>query len=307
MELNLRLVEVLIAVAEEGSMSRAAGRLHLSQQAVSSQIAQLERAVGDQLLARTSRGVALTPAGAVVLDRGRALLRTADQMATEVRAVTDGRAGRLRVAFKAQSTAHFMPRVVAALETRAPDVRIDMTSVSTLGEEIELLTGGEVDAAFLWLPTGDERLDSEVVVTEPRVVAVHPDHPLADREGVALADLSDDPVVGPHATVPREVSRFWADDPRPGGTAPYGPEARTPEECLQLVAAARGVWMAPASVVDYFALPRLVWMPVTDGTPFALAVAWARGRRSNLLDVLVTQARRLAAGSDAAGSDAPPP
>ena len=296
MELNLRLVETLVVVAEEGSMSRAASRLHLTQQAVSSQIAQLERSVGDQLLARTSRGVALTPAGTVVVDRGRALLRTADQMSTEVRAVADGRAGRLRVAFKAQSTAHFMPRVVAALDEQAPDVRVDMTSVSTLGEEIALLTAGEVDAAFLWLPTGDDRLETEVVLREPRVVAVHPDHPLAGSGEVRLGELADEPVVGPHATVPSEVSRFWVDDPRPGGeVARYGPDARTPEECLQLVATGRGVWMAPSSVADYFPVPRLAWSPVSDGRPFDLAVAWAAGRRTALLDVLIGHCRRLAA------------
>lgn len=295
MELNLRLLEVLIVAAEEGSMSRAASRLNLSQQAISSQIAQLERLVGDRVLARTSRGVALTPVGAVVADRGRAVLRTADQMATEVRAVTDGRAGRLRVAFKAQSTAHFLPRVVANLESQAPDIRIDMTSVSTLGEEIELLAAGSVDAAFLWLPVGDDRIEAEVILREPRVVALPPDHALADRVSVTLDELAEEPVVGPHATVPREVSRFWASDPRPDGTpAVYGDEGRTPEECLQLVATRRGLWLAPASVVDYFAAPRLAWVPVTDAEPFELAVAWLHGQNSKLLAAMITHCRRLA-------------
>lgn len=295
MELNLRLLEVLIVAAEEGSMSRAASRLNLTQQAISSQIAQLERLVGDRVLARTSRGVALTPAGGVVADRGRALLRTADQMTTEVRAVTDGRAGRLRVAFKAQSTAHFMPRVVANLEAQAPDIRIDMTSVSTLGEEIELLAAGSVDAAFVWLPVGDDRLDAEVVLREPRVVALPPDHDLAERGSVALAELADEPVVGPHTTLPREVSRFWAADPRPDGApAVYGDEGRTPEECLQLVATGRGIWLAPASVADYFSAPRLAWVTVTDAEPFDLAVAWLRGRESKLLAAMITHCRNAA-------------
>ena len=295
MELNLRLLEVLIVASEEGSMSRAASRLNLTQQAISSQIAQLERLVGDRVLARTSRGVALTPAGAVVADRGRALLRTADPMATEVRAVTDGRAGRLRVAFKAQSTAHFMPQVVANLEARAPDIRIDMISVSTLGEEIELLTAGSVDAAFVWLPVGDDRLDAEVVLSEPRTVALPPDHALAERRSVTLSELADEPVVGPHATVPREVSRFWAADPRPDGAAAvYGDEGRTPEECLQLVATGRGMWLAPASVATYFTAPRLAWVPISDGEPFELAVAWLRGRESKLLAAMVAHCQNTA-------------
>ena len=139
MELNLRLLETLLAVAEHGSISRAAHQLHLSQQAVSAQVQQLERLTGSTLLVRTSRGVSLTPAGQVLADRATVMLGDADRMLADVRMVSEGLAGRVRVAFKARSTAHFMPQVLQALERDAPDIRVEVTSVSTLAEEIDLL------------------------------------------------------------------------------------------------------------------------------------------------------------------------
>ncbi|GGM32992.1 LysR family transcriptional regulator [Longimycelium tulufanense] len=293
MELNLRLLHALLVVAEEGSMTRAATRLNLTQQAVSGQIQQLERLAGATLLVRNSRGVELTPAGEVVARHGRQMLAAADRMLDETRRVAQGTAGRVRVAFKAQSTAHFMPQVVAAL--KGSDIDVEMTSVSTLNEEIELLTGGGADAAFLWLPAGDDRLDTAPVLTEPRVAALPPDHPLAGRPAVELAELADEPVIGPHSTVPQEVIRFWVIDPRPDGTpVRYGPEGRTPEECLQLVASHRGVWIAPASAADYFTHPRLAWVLITDAEPFELALAWPRGGNSPLLRTFLEHCRTIA-------------
>lgn len=295
MELDLRLLRTLLAVSDETSMTKAAARLNLTQQAVSSQIRQLERVMGATLVARTSHGAELTPAGEVVAKRGAAMLADAELMVADARLTATGGAGRLRVAVKAGSTAHFMPAVAAAMREHAPDVEFDMVSVGGLAEEIDLLISGSADAALLWLPTGDDRLAVAEVLTERRVVALPPGHRLAGRSEVRLAELAGEPVVGPHSTLPAEVSRAWVVDPRPDGSpAPYGPEAGTPEDCLQLVAAGRGVWLAPASVSAYFRYPKLSWVPVADVTPLPLVVAWQRSRGNPLVTVFVEHCRRLA-------------
>jgi DNA-binding transcriptional LysR family regulator len=235
-DLSLRHLRALLTVAEEASMTRAATRLNLTQQAVSAQIQQLERAVGAKLLTRAHRGVMLTPAGEVVVRQGAAMLAAEESLLEAVARVVRGRPGRLRIAFKAQSTAHFMPRVAEAMHRRLPDVDLEVRSVAILNEEVDLLTSGAADAAFVWLPVGDDRLTATEVLVEQRVVALAPDHRLAGRGQVTLDDLGGEPVIGPHSALPWEVVRFWAVDPRPDGRAAvYGPEARTPEECLQLV------------------------------------------------------------------------
>ncbi|MFF1817987.1 LysR family transcriptional regulator [Kribbella sp. NPDC058245] len=295
MDLSLRLLQALAAVAEDGSMTRAARRLNLTQQAVSGQIRQLERVVGTALVVRLATGIELTAAGLVVLKQGEALLQSAEAMVSEARMVGAGRSEPLRITFKAQSTAHFMPAVEAALRKQAPDLEVQPIASHTLPDEIDALLEGRADAAFLWLPIGDDpRFIIHPLVAEERWVALPPGHPLSERTTLTIADLADVPVVGPRDGMPEAVVRFWFIDPRPDGTrAVFGPQARTPEECLHLVAAGHGCWIAPASTVTYFAHPRLVWLPLVDAPPNQLALMWAVHNPNPYLPLLLQETSRV--------------
>src|SRR5689334_3502006 len=94
---ELRLIRYFVAVAEEGNVTRAAARLHMAQPPLSAAIRQLEQQLDVRLLDRTARGVVLTPAGALLLERGRALLAEADAVAAAVRAVEKAPTGLVRV------------------------------------------------------------------------------------------------------------------------------------------------------------------------------------------------------------------
>ncbi|HWK16340.1 MAG TPA: LysR family transcriptional regulator [Solirubrobacteraceae bacterium] len=95
MDLELRHLRYFVVVAEERHFSRAAQRLHMSQPPLSQQIQRLERIVGSQLLVRTSRSVALTPAGLAFLDRARRLLAQADESIEEGPRIGRGEMGTL--------------------------------------------------------------------------------------------------------------------------------------------------------------------------------------------------------------------
>ncbi|MEV6281603.1 LysR family transcriptional regulator [Kribbella sp. NPDC051770] len=303
MDLSLRLLQALVAVAQEGSMTRAGTRLNLTQQAVSSQIRQLERVVGTALVERQSSGIELTPAGQVVLKQGEALLSAAEAMVAEARQVSTGRPEPLRIAFKAQSTAHFMPAVEAALCRQAPDLRVEPIAVHTLPDELAAVVEHRADAAFLWLPIGDDpRFAIHPLLKEERWVALPPGHPLSSRWSLTIADLADVPVIGPRDNMPDAVVSFWFIDPRPDGRrAIFGPQARTPEECLHLVAAGHGCWIAPASTVTYFAHPRLVWLPLVDALPNELAIVWLRDNPNPYLNLLLQETRKVAVAADPRG------
>ncbi|GAA2815639.1 LysR substrate-binding domain-containing protein [Kribbella solani] len=294
MDLSLRLLQALEAVAAEGSMTRAAGVLNLTQQAVSGQIRQLERVIGTPLVERRSTGIELTPAGEVVRKQGSALLSAARVMVTEARLTATGRPEPVRVVFKAQSTAHFMPAVEAAMRLEAPEAEIRPIAAHTLPDELDALVEGRADAAFLWLPIGDDpRFTVHPLLDEERWVALPPGHPLESRTELRIADLAGVPVVGPRDGMPRAVVDFWFIDPRPDGSrAVLGPQARTPEECLHLVAAGHGCWIAPASTVTYFAHPRLTWLPLVDAEPNTLALIWPRHSANPMLHLLLDQTRR---------------
>ncbi|WP_086870535.1 LysR substrate-binding domain-containing protein [Streptomyces viridochromogenes] len=123
-------------------------------------------------------------------------------------------------------------------------------------EALRALHEEESDAAFIWLPIADAELAGADILTGQRMIALAPSHPLTRREKLSLADLRDEPVIGPHPDLPEEVMRFWNVDPRPDGSSPrLGPAANTPEECLLHVNAGRGIWPAPASTAVYFTQP----------------------------------------------------
>jgi DNA-binding transcriptional LysR family regulator len=291
-----RWIAALIAVADAGSITKAATRMHLTQQAVSAQLNQLERAVDAVLLVRTSRGVALTAAGKALVQHGQPWLAELDRLAEEVRLTGQGRAGRLRLCFKMQSTVHFIPELLRRLAEDAPDIEIETRSVANVPEALRALHSGETDAAFVWLPIADDSLVSADVLTEQRMIALAPDHPLAARDELSLADLRDEPVIGPHRDLPEEVMRFWNVDPRPDGSSPVlGPSANTPEECLLHVNAGRGIWPAPASTAEYFTQRLVEWRPLTDAAPITLGLVWHRDRPPQMLPRLLSLSRSLAA------------
>ena len=293
-DLDTRLLRSFLVVAHEGTITRAAARLHIAQQALSAQVQQLERAFGATLLVRTSRGVRLTRAGDELLAGAEPLLAELDALGTRVRASAHGHAGKLKLVCKPHATAEFALDVVRAMEASAPDIELDLVSVSTLPEELAALDDGTADASFLWVPTGDARLRYAKVRRDRRLVALPSDHPLAARPAVSLAELADEPVIVPQVVVSDEVVRHWLAEPRPGGKpAVRGPAAHRIEDRLMLVARGRGVWLAPEPLARYFPLPGVSWVPVSDAAPSYLAVVWMPGAAERPISQLVAHVRAL--------------
>jgi DNA-binding transcriptional LysR family regulator len=290
-ELDLRLLQSFLVVAEVGGIAGAADRLRLDQQALSAQMRQLERALDVALFVCTSRGTLLTAAGRELAAGGPAPV---DGLVERVRAVARGETGRLRLACTPHATAEFAAEVSKAMEARAPGVEVALTTVSTLPEELALLTGGSVDAAFLWAPVGDPRLRHAPVRSDPRMVALATDHPLADRSEVRLADLADEPIIRPAGPVPSNVLAHWLAEPRPDGRfAKRGPKADRIEDHLQLVADRRGVWLAPEPLSRCLPDPPVRWLPVLDAEPSTLVAAWTAAAPTELVSRMIAEVRVL--------------
>ena len=293
-ELQQELRIALRSDQREAGVGVTDARLHLAQQAVSLHVQHLERALGATLLIRTSRGVLLTSAGEELAAGGATVVADLDGLAERVRAVADGQAGRLRLVCKPHATAEFALDVVEAMEAAVPGVRIEPVTVSTLPEELDLLSSGRADAAFLWLPVGDERLRFAEVRTDRRMVALPERHPLCGHDAVTLTDLADEPVIVPEIVVSDDVLRHWLGEPRPDGRpARRGPAAQRIEDRLMLVARGRGVWLAPEPLTRYFPAPRVRWLPVTDAAPSHLAVVWAAHAPETLIARLVAEVRGI--------------
>jgi len=180
--MELRHLRYFIAVAEEQHMTRAAKRLGIQQPPLSIQIRALEQELGVQLLRRKPRGVELTEAGAVFLERARVILHEVDHAFASTRRTARGEQGRVVVGFTSSAPFHpFVPRVIRAYREMSPLVSLELAE-SGSSDLVQALHNEELDAAFIRSPVTDiVNLSVKLLLQERMLLALPTGHPLARR------------------------------------------------------------------------------------------------------------------------------
>lgn len=189
MGLDLYKLDHLVAVAEEGSFTRAAARLHLSQQALSTSVRVLERQVGVELLARGAAGVTLLPAGEALVEDSRVLHGVARAAVLRARRIGRGEPEALRVGHTPAVTGD---EVTALLTAASGDTRVSQRYPDELTGE---LLAGELDLGLCRAMPPAHGLVRALVTRQPLRIAVAADHPLAGRNAVALSELAEETIV----------------------------------------------------------------------------------------------------------------
>lgn len=193
-------LRVMKAIADEGSFTGAANALGFSQPAISQMVRRLEQRTGTVLVERYGRQVRLTEAGQVLARRAVGVLAALDAAEEEITAIAGLRAGRVRLQAFPSSSATLVPKALAILKQRHPDITVTFTEAEP-PESLAALRHGDCDVAVAFAYEGADLgvleedlsllethhlLDDEVRVVVPK------DHPLADRQSVTLSDFSDE-------------------------------------------------------------------------------------------------------------------
>ncbi|GAB3351710.1 LysR family transcriptional regulator [Amycolatopsis echigonensis] len=274
-DLETRELRYFAAVAEELHFGRAAERLGIAQPPLSRAIAQLERRLGVQLLERNRRGVELTEAGRVLLRESRLALDAVAAAARRARRAGDSQ---LILATKAGASHELLQRLLDSPE--APPVEILLCEV---GEQAGLLRDGSADVAIMHRPYDDVAgFDTEDLHVEGQVAILPAAHPLAARDTLTMAEVSDVPDL-PIARWPR-LDGSYPDGP--------GPEVRTQSKLAQLVALGRTLLVIPASSRAW-QWPEHVAVPVVDAPDVTTVIGWPPNSRSPELAALVRAAVAL--------------
>lgn len=192
--MEFRQLQLFIAVAEELHFGRAAARVGMAQPPFSQQIRRLESELEVELLTRTSRHVALTPAGSRLLEDARALLARRADVITTVRRTARGESGKLRVGLAASSAFGVLPAVVLRFRARFPDVTLEIEDSESLHVGVALTTG-ELDLAIVRAPFQHAGVSVERLLRERFVLALPARHPRARQKVVPLASLAGEPFV----------------------------------------------------------------------------------------------------------------
>jgi DNA-binding transcriptional LysR family regulator len=283
---ELRQLRFFVTLAEELNFRRAAGRVYIAQPAFSEQIRRLESELGARLFDRTSHYVRLTEAGRLFLDEIRPALAQVEHAAAVAALAGRGVLGTLRVGLAAAAINELTPGILREFATRCPDVGVVLREFGFF-DPAAGLSEREVDIAFVRPPLPRQH-DLEVIPlrSEPRVAVMAADHPLAGSESLSLEDMAGEPLVtGPRPTSLRE-------------RLPLDPIADTVETWLSLIAAGRGIGLAPASSERFHSRPELAFVPLTGLVESTLAIAHRLDASApslrDFVDVALLVARRSA-------------
>jgi DNA-binding transcriptional LysR family regulator len=237
---DLRVLHSFVVIAEEGSITQAAIRLHISQQSLSVQMRALESRVGAALLYRSSRGVTLTAVGEVFLREVEPLLATAERAMDSVARSVRGENLELRVGFLSSLANEVMPPVVSLFAQRHPTIEL-ATADLPIAELVAGVRGGALDAAISRPPLVDD-LESDLLGSEGVVIALPEGHRLARKRRLRLGDLADERwVMTPRTAWPPWHRQYDADFAAAGFQPRIDRRSTTPQGLLALVAAGVGI------------------------------------------------------------------
>ncbi len=302
MALEVRHLRYVVQVADDGSLSRAAQRLGVTQPTLSQQVLKVERELGFSLFDRHPRGASPTPAGAAFLSDARTAIGAFDDAVERATRRARGETGELFVGFTAAAGLELTPLILAAYGERHPKVEVHLRE-HPLSDPSAGLADGSADVAFVRPPLGTPGLWFEPLLSEPRVVAVSSAHPLARRSSVAVAELLDEPMVASGGDPVSEA--FWLlAEHRDGRPSRIAAHADTYETELQIVASGRAVAITCAASARYFVRPGVTFVPVRDIAPSSVALGFRAGEADPLVLGFLGVARQIRDGA-AAGWGAP--
>ncbi len=277
MEIELRHLRYVVAVADDLSFTRAAQRLHLDQPSLSRQVRRVEQFLGVELFRRTTRSVTVTAAGEEFVRSARRVLDDTERAVEAARrSARSGRPTTLRLGYLVPLRDQLMTRLVRAAEARVPGLHLALVQYDYTVPDAGL-GAAEVDLAIVNLPLATVGLRTATLLVEPRVAMLPSDHPLARRSTVQLADLESETTLlwaVPPSGDP--VWRaYWSAGDRRGGRLPERRcEPRNPDEYAQLVAAGRAFGLNLPAAAEPFTDYGIALVPVTDLDPVAVCLAW---------------------------------
>lgn len=185
---DLAVLELLVAVAELGSLSGAAARVGMTQPSASRALARFERRLGLTLLQRTTRGSALTAHGAIYVDWSRDVLAAAEQLVVATTALRSGSSGTLRIAASMTVAEYLVPRWLAEFRRTHEEVEVTLGVVNS-DAVAQAVRGGQAEVGFVETAQAPAGLRTTTVARDRLLVVVAPSHPWARRTRALPADL----------------------------------------------------------------------------------------------------------------------
>lgn len=284
----------VIAIAEAGSLTKAAERMGLAQPALTQTLNRLEQELGTRLFTRSRRGATLTDAGLAVIDDLRASLAYGDAATERARAIGAGRAGRLTIGFVTHAVYEVLPNALRRLRAEHPQLDVVLREMSN-AEQVAALEGGRIDIALLHPPVSvTARVHELRLGEEPMIAALPAAWPLHEDGCVSLADVAQHGLVWfPEQQIPALRAQLLGALRRAGHETRVVQDANRTLTVLACVAAGLGWSLLPRSV-RALQHEGVRYAEVRDGAglpAFELSALWLARSRPTFADAFAAMLR----------------
>lgn len=288
--MDIRQLRYFISVAENLNFSVAAAYLHITQPALSKQIADLEAEIGQRLFARNSRSVELTAAGTALLAKATSIVSKTDSAINRARQASNGHSGKLQLGILSPFEKKELPELIAKFHHRYPDSVVNITILGWKSLNTAL-ANGNIDIAFTpvqginelpeitWLPTYH---------SYPLSVVVPDEHPIAKADHVTIADLEHEHfVMLSQAEYPLAYNHMRQMCINHGFYPNIVGEAPIMETLLLMVATGVGITIH-SKLTDAYSITNLRFIPLKECSfTFDLVVAWPKATFNPLVPLFL--------------------
>jgi LysR family transcriptional regulator, benzoate and cis,cis-muconate-responsive activator of ben and cat genes len=290
---QLRQLESFLAVVEEGQFARAAARLFLSPPAVTGHVRQLERELGTPLLRRSP--VELTPAGIRLVPHARTMVAAAKAASDSIRDTGEGCEETLRVGVMTPGATELTPAILRSFSQAQPQIHLTVEGLD-YADFTSAVIEHRVDAAFVRPAPQDERITTDVLTLEPRVVIAPAWSELAEADGLYLSDVLDHDFVRFPDSTPRALTDYGTFAAARNGTPPKWAmdQAGTAHDLMTSIAAGWGIAGTLYSLRRFYLAPDICWRPILNAPWDASALVTRRNDPRPQVEAFRRVARLLA-------------
>ena len=270
MNIQLRHIRCLLAVASEKSFARAAEKLAVSQPALSQTIIQLEETLGFEIFQRTTRSVTLTKDGEALCAHAQKLNRSMETFYNEVKTLQLSIHNFLRVGYLIGTAVEFIPKITREFEKRRPHATLEFVEYDFNHPDAGLSTD-LVDCSIFRPPVDTPDIHIVEIAREKCVACLPDGHPLSKQETVQVEQLLDEPfIAAPGNGVWRD---YWlANQYRQGRSARVVFEAATVDSELQAVAMRKGISITAESTARFYARPGVTFRTISNMDDCIIAI-----------------------------------
>ncbi|HKX31728.1 MAG TPA: LysR substrate-binding domain-containing protein [Blastocatellia bacterium] len=289
--MELRHLRYFVAIAEELNFRRASKIVHIAQPALSQQIKQLEDELGVALFVRSHHKVELTAAGRTFYASAQMILKEARQAVADARAVEQGEAGRITVAFVSSAAISVLPSLLTFIRVQLPRAEVELKELAP-GEQIDALYHHKLDLGIFHAQLEDAAFETAVMAREALIVALPGANRFAKNRSIDLHEIAGETIIIParHAT-PGYFERARAAFQAAGVLPERIYHTSLLQTGLLLVGAGLGISLVPESF-RRIKVQGVVYRPLANGSPtIDLIAAWRRDNNSPLLARLANEIR----------------